>query len=289
MNSIKKYYTPKNHATYIAMLRNANKARAFLLVEGSTDSSLFKKFLNRDYAEPINAFNKKWVIDVVHQLETMGVPGIVGFVDRDFDQDSQIQLYGENVIVTDENDIEIMVIYSDALYDVVREFGSENKVNTIEATTGKRLSDILCEEAAIIGALRLICSQEHGGISFKNVKYRFSGTDELKVDVDAMATTLVQRASGCLPYSPSELVQRARELVDYSPDKKAICNGHDVVELLRWGLRKRLGSCSTFNSKNGGANLAKVLRLAYQFSSFCCTHAYASMKEWERKTGYVLF
>jgi hypothetical protein len=58
-----------------------------------------------------------------------------------------------------------------------------------------------------------------------------------------------------------------------------ICAGHDLVELLRIGLRKLFGTCQESELKT----LERIIRSAYQDEWFRQTSLYAEMQAWHQR------
>jgi len=77
------------------------------------------------------------------------VPGVVGVADADFDISDGIQRSSDNIILTDCHDVEAMLIKSFALERVIREIGSESKIQEFERHTGKDVRVALLDVAIL--------------------------------------------------------------------------------------------------------------------------------------------
>ena len=124
-----------------------------LLLEGDNDVKFFKDFVKSSEIPIIPAWGKENVLDAVEILESDGrVQGFLGIVDADFGHVDGSLPTSRNVVVTDDHDVEMMIIKTKAFSAVLRELGSKGKVSKFP--TEHRIRYELMQKALIIGHLR---------------------------------------------------------------------------------------------------------------------------------------
>ena len=142
---------------------------AFLIVEGITDSRLFGKFVDRGEVNIVIAHSKDNVRGVVKEMSGRRRDRkTLGIMDPDLER-----LRGRHarppLFHTDCRDMEMMAIRSNALDDVISEYGDPEKVDRFEERFGP-IRDALVSSSYPIGLLMFI-SQERGlNLSFKNFR-----------------------------------------------------------------------------------------------------------------------
>ena len=261
---------------------------SFFLVEGAEDSKLFSKFIELNSCSIIICHGKDNLLEALNILEEDSFSGALGFADKDFSDYIGFSKCGENIVYTDDTCVEVMILMSDALVNTVRELGDVNKVKLEEQTSGQKLHDILFDEAAILGALRILSLQRDWNFKFKDMKYKFVDKRDWKIDLPRMIAYLLSRSSGVKLPPQAEIEELAQSLKDDNSPAKKICQGHDCVRLLGRAIRKRLGSDGKFDSPEGSVQLGRILRLSYEYAFFQSTDAYRKIRDWERMSGYTV-
>ena len=103
---MREFINPNNIAATINMLRSTFKG-SFLLVEGDVDARLYKRLINNNMCHVQICKNRQNVICVVKILDTGNFVGHLGIIDADFSTMMGEKFTSENVLLTDENDIEL--------------------------------------------------------------------------------------------------------------------------------------------------------------------------------------
>lgn len=277
-------------------MRRSQWHGAFLLIEGSTDSLLYGRFVHRESIVVANG--KQHVIECLGILVQEGFTGIAAIVDRDM----WILREGEppeidGLLCTDGRDLESMMLRSRAFDNMLHTLGSPVKVEKI-AANGNEPRDVLLRAASELGYLRWLCERDrrssppgqqdalaHDGplrLRFQELTFsKFTDDKTLAVDRAKMLRTVsnhsqqpihLDRVEKALEELRALAQQRGHSLWD-------ICAGHDLVELLRIGLHKLLGSCQ----QNDLKSLDRMLVLAYQDEWFRKTSLYAEMQDWQQR------
>lgn len=275
---------------YLGAVDIANEVRmrrtrwrgAFFLVEGSTDTLLYGRFVHRESIVVANG--KEQVIQCLRILVTERFPGIAGIVDRD------MWLLGEGeapaidgLLCTDGRDLESMMLRGGALDRLFETIGSAEKLQTIEAK-GDSPEDVLLRAASELGYLRWLCERDRSmpRLRFQELTFsRFTDVKTLAIDRAAMLRTISNHSQQPIDL---DLVQKAIEALRDLTQQRGhtlwdICSGHDLVELLGIGLRSLFGSCQ----QNELKSLDRMLVLSYQDEWFRQTSLYADMQAWQQR------
>lgn len=258
----------------------------FLLVEGVTDSRLFGKFLDRDSSELLVAHSRDNVERAVREMGSRrGDSLVIGIVDADLDL-----LHGKAVkpplFRTDCRDMEMMIVRSNALDDVIDEYVEAEKAEQFEERFGP-VRDALVSASYPIGLLMCI-SQDRGlGLCFKNLDFqRFINPRSLALDAKAMVGEVLE-ASSSSRIGRKQLYDMLLEETEMLDDVWKAARGHDTIAILLIGLRRGFGS---FNARDLDAgSLSGDLRLAFSDEDFKDTDLFRSTSEWAQTAGVSLW
>lgn len=261
-----------------------------LLLEGDSDEKFFRRFVKDPEMLIIPAWGKKNVLDAVEILESyVSERGFLGIVDADFGHVDGSLPASRNVVVTDDHDVEMMIIRTEAFYAVLRELGSKIKIRNFATGIKHEIRYVLIQKALIVGHLRHLSLTDDLCLRFEGLHFkRFVDRVSLEMDVGRMVENIL--ALTRKPQLRAEDIRdRLLEIVeDANDDPYQICCGHDFVAILGIALRKALGS------KSGKATTTEVLsaalRLAYNSEDFRLTRLYANAKRWsEENQDYDIF
>lgn len=259
-----------------------------LLLEGDNDVKFFRRFAEDSQMPIIPAWGKENVLDAVEILESDGsVQGFLGIVDADFGHVDGSLPASRNVVVTDDHDVEMMIIKTKAFSAVLSELGSKDKVSKFP--TEHRIRYELMQKALIVGHLRHLSLTDDFNLRFEGLSFeRFVDRDSLEIDIDEMIRRIFELKR--IPNLGAEDIRdRLLELVeDAEDDPYQICCGHDFVAIFGIALRKVLGNQS--KEAASPAKLGIALRLAYDSSDFLQTKLYSDAKQWSKgNQGYDIF
>ena len=259
-----------------------------LILEGDNDAKFFHRFVEDSEMEIIPAWGKANVLGAVEILESHG--GVQGFliVDADFGHVDGSLPTSRNIVVTDDHDVEMMIVKTKAFSAVLRELGSRAKVRNFPG--GERgVRHALMQEALIVGHLRHLSVTDDLHLRFEGLDFnKIVDRDSLKMDMDTMIKNVF-----ALTRNPqlemAEIRDGLLELVkDVTDDPYQICCGHDFIAIFGIGLRKVLGSRQS--GETTSQVLGRELRLAYESADFRQTKLYSDAKRWsKRNRGYDIF
>lgn len=260
-----------------------------LLLEGDNDVKFFRQFVKNPEMPIIPAWNKENVLDAIKILESDdNIQGFLGIVDADFDHVDGSLPTSQNVVVTDEHDVEMMIVKTNAFDDVLLELGSKNKICKFPSIN--RIRCDLIEKALTIGYLRHLSITDNLNLRFEGLDFKaFINRKSLEMNIEEMIRRVfaLKRIPGLREKSIRdkllEVVENANE------DPYQICCGHDFVEIFGIALRNALGSNKS-TKKVSSELLGSMLRLAYDSEDFRQTKLYSDAKQqFKRNQGYDIF
>ena len=262
---------------------------SILLVEGRSDVLLFQRLVSSEHCFVLSGGSRDAVLGALTGLHDAGIVGVLGVVDRDFDALDFFEDVSENLTLTDENDVEMMMLHSPAFDDVLREYGSKDKISRVESGVMKPVREIVFERSAIVGALRVLSKREGLQLRFAGMKWKFEPGGGIQVDVDKQFAHILGRSSPLDGWDLGRLKEEVFLVLDGASEAKDFCNGHDVMRVLGRGLQKLFGSCKSFSSDDRREELERSFRLAYNWEHFSKTGTCDKMLEWSEESGFVIF
>jgi len=261
-----------------ARMMRTQDTGTILIVEGSTDARVYGRLVSETECRLIPATGKDKAIRALELLEDGGVDGVLTIVDADFRRLDGIEPGSSNLLLTDSHDLETMILCSDALDNVLSEFGSAKKITEL----GKPIRDILLESGLSVGYLRWLSSplKDNLSLKFKELSFdKFVDEQTLHVSIDNLIRELkINSGNSTLDENVTKLKTIA--LGGEGHDPWQVCSGHDLVQILSIGLRNIFG-----NPRGKSVTMEVVdgiLRVAYDHSHFCLTRLHNSIKDWEK-------
>lgn len=271
----------QHHVANEIRLKGTQHKGSFLIVEGPDDGRFYRRFLDPRQCHLVVAHGKDILVSAVGLLDAEGFSGVLGLADADFDVLEGTAPPSPNIVHGDCHDLEAMLVRSPALDAVLHEFAAAEKLAAFEGQFGASVRKWLLETARCLGYLRWHSRKNNLNLRFDGLRFsKFVHKKGLRIDVAALVTE-VRNHSQKLSIPQSELVA-ASWPAGANHDLWQVCCGHDMVELLTFALRGGLGSQQNLQPEQ----VARSLRLAYGIQDFCGSGTYASINEWETKTGF---
>ena len=198
----------------------------------------------------VDGEGKPNVMAAVHRLDG-DVGGVLGIVDEDYDCLMGKSLGSSNLVAVSPHDLECFLLcQAPALDRVLAEFGTRAKVASFEAREGSDVPTALLRRAGVFGQLRWA---QACGLNIRSEEIRISRfLDASTWQVDRQG--LIRAAAAG---SEDELERCIDRLPQVQPWR--LVRGHDVLAVLRIGLRSVLGDLP---SSVGVPDIARVLRAA---------------------------
>lgn len=259
------------------MLRSADPFRAICLVEGDDDSKFYKGVFDTRRCAIVACHGFPRTIEVLSRLTSQGFPGLLAIVDSDFARMEGRAPTG-NVMWTDTHDLETDLIRSRAFDKVVSDLCDEARM--LDFCESGDLRSQLLASAAPLAYLRWLNDRQGYGLKFKDIDYgAFIDKHNLTVDAEKMVRTVLNKSQRH-DLVARDILSEMDRLMDPSHDALSLCRGHDVVEILSIGLRKRIGNRDAKEVRR--ELLERNLRVAYERPDFLLTDLYRSLRTWER-------
>ncbi len=282
---MREYITSDDICNQISMERTVFDG-TFLLVEGVTDERLFEKFVDKEHVQIIEAHSKDNVRHAVKDMKSSRKDKrVIGIIDADLDR-----LLGRRVkpplFHTDCRDMEMMVIRSNALDDVLDEYCEREPLMKFTESVGP-VREALLSASYPIGLLMFISQTEGLNLSFKDLEFeRFVNSRTLSLNVESMVDAVIFNSKNCRMGKKALLSRLSREAENLDDEWNA-ARGHDTVDILLLALKRNFGS---FNSRNlNEGELGGALRLAFSDACFRSTELFADTDEWARTNGVELW
>lgn len=277
MDSIRSSLTPDSLAATIKMLRTSHRG-SFLLVEGDTDARAFKKIVVAEcIVQPCHDRDK--LFGVVKILNTDDFAGFVAIADRDFDWATPA-LSADNLLYTDLNDFELMVIATSCFDVFLIEYANAEKLGAIEGATGKSIRDVVVSVAQVIGALRVLSRKNGWALSFKRPKIKFAPRDTFDLEVERLIAAALGTGNRAVLPSDAEVGKLVKALIAEVSDPWKLSSGHDVCEIIAHGVHNVFGRAHVLLERTGEA-IEEALRLCFSFAAFRETRLFKLLRDWQ--------
>ncbi|WP_124981280.1 DUF4435 domain-containing protein [Nonlabens xiamenensis] len=281
-----------------AIMLNTSFNGYYLIVEGPKDSNLYGKFVDDKNIAIKEAFGNQRVQNVLELLEERGFDRKIGVIDSDFRKITGDLIELDGLFLTDDHDIEIMVIKTKALESVVRVFCSKAKIESFEKKNGKTIREKLLELGTEIGYLKLASKTYDLGLVFKpknpegnQLKYKNFISDktlEYLGDEKLIETVFNYSINRKVKTESKEVInQRLLDIKKDDYDVSQLVNGHDLSNVLFILMKKVLGSKNNMLYDHNAVE--DSLTLAFDYDDFKATDLYKNLETWSVQNQIQLF
>jgi hypothetical protein len=293
---MEQFITPDRIAN--AIMQDSSFKGHYLIVEGIKDVKFYQKYIDTNSFRIREAFGNEKVKLVLKILNERGFNNRIGIIDSDFNAILNLNEEVDGLYITDDHDVEIMIIKTKALEDVIHLFCSKAKVEAFEKTKGKPIREILFDLGKEVGYLKLANRVHDLGLVFKpstsegnQIRYRDFIDDETLAFIgsDKMIETVMNytRAKSAKMKPREEIKDKLEEVAKVTYDQYHLVNGHDLTNILYLLMKK------TFRSKNKMLTdynaVEDSLILAYDYSDFKQTNLFKTLSDWANQSGHKLF
>jgi hypothetical protein len=293
---MEEFITPDRIAN--AIMQDNNFKGYYLIVEGIKDTKLFQKYINHENFRIREGFGNDNVKQALDILSERGFDRKLGIIDSDFNQMIVIVEKKDGLFITDDHDIEIMIIKTKALEIVLNLFCTKDKIISFEKKIGMTVRDALFNLGTEIGYLKLANRVHDLGLIFKpktadgnQLKYKnFIDEATLKfLGDEKMIETVInycRNKSPNLKEAPFVL-ESLKEQKKVNQDIYHLNNGHDLSNILYLLLKKTLGSKNKMLVDTN--SVEDSLILAFELDDFKKTTLYKDLYQWHTDNGDILF
>jgi len=254
----------------ILMTRQAHRG-AFLVLEGPDDSRFWESRVSASQCEIVIGGCKTTVVRAVSELDTLSFGGVVGVVDDDCDGLRSVVRPSTNLLYTDARDLEGVLLRGSALRKVLAEYGDRKKVEYFESQ-GETVRDALLRLCLPLGRLRWFALANGVDVNFKRLSVKqFVDVYSWAFDESALLSAVVRQGKA------QDLGVLQRELAKLvCSDPWLVCQGHDLVQILGYGLERVLG-----NENPGEKKIGALLRAGLEEDEFRGLGLYRDVRSWE--------
>jgi hypothetical protein len=290
------YITPSRIANSI--LQKTSFKGSYIIVEGKIDHTLYKKFLDEEFCNVEIAFGNSNVIDIVQELNKQGFKSVFGIIDADFKVLDNEEIEGDNIFMTDDHDLELMIIRSEAFNTVVNHYALPDRiVSFLKEKNENDLKELLIKLISPLGYLKWANKKNGFGLKFKPDKpegnplpiiefipyksLEFAGFEKM---IEIVFNYSRQKSK--INETEAQCLAKTKLLVDDSIDLFQLCNGHDVISITCIALRHKI---SNLNSAAIHPNqLQELLIFSYDSRYFENTKLYKLIKDWEKRNNRTI-
>jgi 5S rRNA maturation endonuclease (ribonuclease M5) len=272
---MKDQITPDRIANSIRLLRG-NHEGVFLIVEGHSDKLIYERLVNKQEVRVTIASGKNNAIKALSILEKEdNFRRVVAVIDADFSRIEQQIPHSNNLFLTDEHDLEMMLIKSAAFDKLLKERGSEEKIKAFT----EDIRETLLKLGQEIGKLRWLSLRNKLDLKFEGLNFKnFIDQKNLSINIDKLIIS-IKNHSQKPSLDEQQIKQDLSVISDENHDPWQLCCGHDFIDILAIALCKVLGTWNANDVKT--EVLERELRLAYELSYFYQTQIYQLMVNWQ--------
>ena len=260
----------QSHVVAEVKMRRTQHAGSFLVLEGLDDVRFWRNRAHED-CRLIDGNGKPDVVGGMRRLDEIGFAGVLGVVDSNYDYLAGVPLESDNLLATDAHDLECLLCRSSALDAVLGEYGDGEKVGRYGQSAGVRVA--LLESGLVFGRLRWAAQRFETGLQLPPIR-AFLDEKSWSVDEDG----LIERVAGMNEGVDTSTLRRQITDLPFA-DPWHVVHGHDLVQILRIGLRNVLGNLP---ASIGVKEIASGLRLAMPIADLQSTQLWQDMQRWER-------
>lgn len=283
------------------MLRDADRFKSILIVEGSDDERVFCKLINSDDCEIEIGHGKKNICDAVKLLNLRSriypeLEGYLGIVDSDFEEfDTHDSCDHTNILKTDGHDLEYMLLDSAAL-GVLLDAVVECNATDLTFQFKEDFKNVLFELGSQLGYLRL---KLHRYRKRNRIGYSSGLYERLTIEFMqrleenhrlawTAALCCIKSKTGFSGFSESEISDDEWERLRRKQDKY-LCHGKDMLEIILCELLPIMSQDKLGNAVNVGKERARdALSDAYDMSLFQGSQLHKSIESWEKRTEFFV-
>lgn len=273
-------------AMVTAALENKQFQGFHVFVEGGGDFKLWRNFMQKSHTKVTICNGCEKVIEATMLGNEKGIR-CFGIIDRDFRSILGSENLPENIFITDEHDIEMMICHTDSLGKVLNNYDSSHKIDVFEDEQGP-VRDHVLSLSDQIGYLKLLDKRiglniilkktdKDGDIVLPSYEKFLNKQCQIK-SLEEMIRYLIQWSENRgkkANKSLEEVIQAYQEEAATRQDSWQLSNGHDFAYLLAYFVHHKIGC-----KKKTQQEIESELVLAYEHDFFMQTAMFRSMRDW---------
>ena len=183
---MKDQITPDRIANSIRLLRGDHEG-VFLIVEGHSDKLIYERLVNKQEVRVTIASGKNNAIKALSILEKENFCRVFAVIDADFSRIEQQIPHSNNLFLTDEHDLEMMLIKSAAFDKLLKERESEEKIKAFT----EDIRETLLKLGQEIGKLRWLSLRNKLDLKFEGLNFKnFIDKEKLSINIDKLIISI---------------------------------------------------------------------------------------------------
>jgi 5S rRNA maturation endonuclease (ribonuclease M5) len=263
-------------ANEVMMLRTSMRG-PIVLVEGKTDTRLYRKFFVPQHVKLVSCDGKPLLYAAMTTIRKHNTAGVIGLCDADYDRIIGVRKLAD-IFYADMHDAETMICYSNAFSRVFEELMDHES----GSSDFQRPRDSLFDMACTIGEIRLWSLQNNASLKFSGIDPGEYLSSAGELDVEGYITALLENTEST-HVDASDLVQVAAARRNNQAGIE-IASGHDFCALLAaYVSQSRSEGCECSQD-----TVESMLRLGFDAECFAKTDLARVLLLWEEKTGLEL-
>lgn len=275
-----------------AALENKQFLGFHVFVEGGGDFKLWRNFMQKNYTKVTICNGCENVIETTRLGNKKGIR-CFGIIDRDFRSILGSEELPENIFMTDEHDIEMMICHTKSLQKVLNNYDSSQKIDDFEDNQSS-VRDQVLSLTDKIGYLKLLNKRLSLNINLKKIDKDGNivlPSYEKFLDQHCQIKSLEDMIKYLLQWSEqngkrankslNEIIGAYKNEVATKQDSWQLSNGHDFAYLLAYFIHKNI-RCK----KKSQQDIESELILAYEHEFFKQTDMFKSMHDWIMINNY---
>lgn len=216
------------------LLKSRNPKIICFVVEGTTDRDLFKSLIRNEFVRidsfppPRDTSAKENVINVAMIAEQNSIQYVYGFVDLDYDVFLGLKKDCKQLLYTNETSIEIEFLRSKCYLSFMKEALTKESFDMKQSDI-KQILEIIRNECAKIGRMRIHANQTIADIDFKSLNYEDFLDKDNVLNIDKLIDFFIEK--GWVSRYNKKGFKLSCERIS-TDDNWKLCQGHDATTFL---------------------------------------------------------
>jgi hypothetical protein len=254
------------------------------LAYGECDVRLFKRFVDPNACRTFFCYGREKLLGVVEILERDAFAGVLAVVDNDSSEIFGERIASNNVIITDENDIELVIFRSDVLERVLAEYCNAGNLAAFEHAKNEPIRDTFVRIAGALGALRCLSKLNAWHLKFEDMTLQFEQRRDIEISVDQQIEHLRGRTHGTTMPLLAQVRQDVSDFRAKFPDTRRYVSGHDICGLISKSIHDVFGRAHVAIVRSAEA-IEEVFRAAFSDENFRATTIFVQINAWEARNS----
>lgn len=276
-----------------------NSPLVIVLVEGPSDKKIYKRLIK--FADVQSTGGWENLIEIKRRMEKDPFQPVLGIIDADFRRifPHKFADLPADVFKTDSHDLEMDLIRSEALENVLSEYDidetkTETKREAFEKREKSSIRMILLREASKMGVVRLHNLGNDWNLSFRQkggteyLDFRFVDQKSVSLNLDELLKELENKNIEHNFFKRDFRYESIIAEISKGNDPWQLCNGHDAMCILAVATEIAISNKGRAHFAERVKFLESQLRSAYYPAHFAQTQLYRDLKAWPVPAGFKL-